>query len=70
MLLQAPQGISVVTENVSLSSNVANEIAEDIEKVTHSARNTAEAPTNVQKNIDELTDISKQLREMAGEFIV
>lgn len=67
---QASQGILDVTENVSLSSNVANEIAVDIEKVSQSARNTAKASANVQKNVDELTDISKQLREMSGEFIV
>lgn len=67
---QASQGISEVAENVSLSSSVANEIAKDTEKVSHSARNRAEASADVRKNADKLTDISKQLREMSGDFTV
>ena len=67
---QAAQGIQGVNENVSTSSVVASEIAEEITGVNQSASEMSHSSGQVAMSAEELAVMAKKLNEMVGKFRV
>ena len=59
-----------MTENVSQSSTVAEEIAADIARVNQSVRDISTISSNVDTNVVTLNNIIGRLREIFGKFKV
>ncbi len=67
---QAAQGLQEVTENVAQSSGVANDIARDIADISHASTEMANNSSQVDTNANDLSQLSRGLKESVGQFKV
>ena len=65
---QASLGVAEVTDSVAQSSTVANKLTEDILSVSHSTETISERSSSVETTANELSGISKALKEMMAQF--
>ncbi len=62
------QGIIEINENVTHTSELSREIVHDISDVNESAGKVINSSTNVRKSSEELSELSKKLKEIMGQF--
>jgi methyl-accepting chemotaxis protein len=67
---QASMGLQEVNENVAQSSGVSEEIARDISEVNHASIEMSNSSSQVNLNVQGLTKLADQLKDMVGKFRV